>query len=157
MSARTKFSAGAIIIIGTLVWLGWVGTTQSKTYYHTISELGTLQGAALHQAMRVSGNVVDGSVVHHPGRVDFQLTEEGKTLNVSYVGDSPLPDTFKGGAQALAEGKLMPDGRFVAEQVQAKCASKYAATPSGAPAQTPKSQTTKQTMAQPQDASHPHS
>ncbi|HVA17060.1 MAG TPA: cytochrome c maturation protein CcmE, partial [Candidatus Dormibacteraeota bacterium] len=35
---------------------------------------------------------------------------------------------------ALAEGKLMPDGRFVAEQVQAKCASKYQATPGqGAP------------------------
>ena len=153
MSARTKFSAGAIIIIGTLVWLGWVGASQSKTYYHTISELSTLQGAALHQSMRVSGNVVDGSVVHHAKSVDFQLTEEGKTLNVSYVGDSPLPDTFKGGAQALAEGKLMPDGRFVAEQVQAKCASKYAASPGGAPAQTPKSQT----MAQPPNSSEPHS
>lgn len=153
MSARTKFSAGAVIIIGTLVWLGWVGASQSKTYYHTISELSTLRGAALRQSMRVSGNVVDGSVVHHEGRIDFQLTEEGKTLNVSYVGDSPLPDTFKGGAQALAEGKLMPDGRFVAQQVQAKCASKYAASPGGAPAQTPKSQT----MAQPQNSSEPHS
>lgn len=158
MSARTKFSAGAVIIIGTLVWLGWVGASQSKTYYHTISELSSLQGAALHQSMRVSGNVVDGSVVHHQGRIDFQLTEEGKTLNVSYVGDSPLPDTFKGGAQALAEGNLMPDGRFVAKEVQAKCASKYAASPGGTPAQTPESQTPKsQTMAQPQNSSEPHS
>jgi|SRR5690348_5327834 len=158
MSARTKFSAGAVIIIGTLVWLGWVGASQSKTYYHTISELSTLQGAALHQSMRVSGNVVDGSVVHRTGSVDFQLTEEGKTLNVSYVGDSPLPDTFKGGAQALAEGKLMPDGRFVAQQVQAKCASKYAASPGGAPEQTPRAQTPKsQTIAQPPNSSEPHS
>lgn len=134
MSARTKFSFGAIIIVGALVWLGWVGASQSKTYYHTISELGALQGAALHQRMRVSGNVVDGSIAHHPGRIDFTLTEEGKTLPVSYVGDSPLPDTFKGGAQALAEGKFMPDGRFVADQVQAKCASKYQATPGQQPA-----------------------
>jgi cytochrome c-type biogenesis protein CcmE len=48
---------------------------------------------------------------------------------VSYVGRDPLPDTFVDGAQALVEGKLMPDGRFVAEQVQAKCASKYEAAP----------------------------
>ena len=153
MSARTKFSVGAVIIVGALVWLGWVGASQSKTYYHTISELSALQGSALHQRMRVSGNVVDGSIKHLPGRIDFTLTEEGKTLPVSYVGDSPLPDTFKGGAQALAEGKLMPDGRFVAEQVQAKCASKYQATP-GQGAATPAKSTT---QAMPQNAAGPRS
>lgn len=153
MSARTKFSAGAIIIIGTLVWLGWIGTAQSKSYYHTISELSSLHGAALRQTMRVSGDVVDGSIVHHLGRVDFQLTEQGKTLAVSYVGNAPLPDTFKGGAQALAEGKLMPDGRFVAEEVQAKCASKYQATPGGTASGMPKSQS----EMQPQSVTAPHS
>jgi cytochrome c-type biogenesis protein CcmE len=45
-----------------------------------------------------------------------------------------LPDTFKDGAQALVEGKMMPDKHFVAEQVQAKCASKYEAAPVGTPA-----------------------
>lgn len=150
MNARFKFSIGAIIILGTLVWLGWVGASQSKTYYHTISELGTLQPAALHQRMRVSGNVVDGSIAHHPGRIDFILTEQGKTLPVSYVGDSPLPDTFKGGAQALAEGKLMSDGRFEADQVQAKCASKYQATPGQQPAAaSSQPQTKSQTKLQP--------
>jgi len=153
MSARTKFSVGAVIIVGALVWLGWVGASQSKTYYHTISELSALQGPALHQRMRVSGNVVDGSIKHLPGRIDFTLTEEGKTLPVSYVGDSPLPDTFKGGAQALAEGKLMPDGRFVAEEVQAKCASKYQATPGQGVASPAKSST----QATPQNAAGPRS
>lgn len=150
MTARIKFSIGAIIILGTLGWLGWVGASQSKTYYHTISELEALQGPAVRQRMRVSGNVVDGSIIHREGRIDFSLTEQGKTLPVSYVGDSPLPDTFKGGAQALAEGKLMPDGRFVADSVQAKCASKYSATPGEQPAAaTPKSQTQAQPQTQP--------
>jgi|SRR5579875_1168787 len=130
MSARNKFIAGAAIIIATLVWLGYVGATQSKTYYHTINELSTLHGAALHQRMRVSGDVVAGSIVHKPGSIDFTLAEQGKTLRVSYIGTAPLPDTFKGGAQALAEGRLT-GGRFIADQVQAKCASKYQATPAG--------------------------
>lgn len=134
MNARMKFIIGAVVIVGTLAWLGWVGTAQSKTYYHTISELQSLDNTAKHQRMRVSGDVVDGSIQRLPGRIDFVLAEEGKKLQVSYVGDSPLPDTFKGGAQALAEGKLMPDGRFVAEEVQAKCASKYQATPGQMPA-----------------------
>src|SRR5579864_8910523 len=133
MSARTKFSVGAVIIVGALVWLGWVGASQSKTYYHTITELSTLQGTALHQRMRVSGNVRNGSILRAAGRVDFVLEEQGRTVPVSYVGRDPLPDTFKDGAQALVEGRMKPDGRFEAEQIQAKCASKYEATPNQAP------------------------
>jgi cytochrome c-type biogenesis protein CcmE len=124
-----KFTIGAVIIIATVVWLGWIGVRQSKTYYHTIAELNTLHGSARLQRMRVSGNVVQGSIRRLPGRVDFVLEEQGKTLPVSYVGTDPLPDTFQGGAQALVEGREMPDGRFVAEAVQAKCASKYQALP----------------------------
>jgi cytochrome c-type biogenesis protein CcmE len=129
MKARSKFLIGSGIIILTLMALAYVGFTQSKTYYHTISELGTLSGSALHQRMRVSGNVRAGSIARGAGRVDFVLEEQGKTLPISYTGRDPLPDTFKDGAQALVEGRLTPDGHFNAEQVQAKCASKYEATP----------------------------
>lgn len=131
MKARGKFLIGSGIIVATLLVLAYVGFTQSKTYYHTISELPTLSAPALHQRMRVSGNVRAGSISHADGRVNFVLEEQGKDLPVSYVGRDPLPDTFKDGAQALVEGRLMPQGGFVAEQVQAKCASKYEATPPG--------------------------
>jgi cytochrome c-type biogenesis protein CcmE len=134
MKARGKFVIGSGIIVATLLFLAYVGFTQSKTYYHTISELSTLQGSALHQRMRVSGNVRAGSISHVDGRVDFVLEENGKALPVSYVGSDPLPDTFKDGAQALVEGRLMPQGAFVAQEVQAKCASKYQASPTGTPA-----------------------
>jgi cytochrome c-type biogenesis protein CcmE len=129
MKARSKFLIGSGIIVVTLISLAYVGFTQSKTYYHTISELETLRGAALRQRMRVSGNVRAGSIQHVAGRIDFVLEEQGRTLPISYTGRDPLPDTFKDGAQALVEGRINPDGRFNAEQVQAKCASKYEATP----------------------------
>jgi len=134
MKARKKFLVGSGIIVATLLALAYVGYTQSKTYYHTISELPTLSGSTLHQRMRVSGNVRAGTIVHLDGRTNFVLEEQGKILSVSYVGSDPLPDTFKDGAQALVEGRLQPDGSFTAEQVQAKCASKYEASPVGQPA-----------------------
>lgn len=139
MKARGKFIIGSAVIIVTLLALAYVGYTQSKTYYHTISELSTLHGAALHQRMRVSGDVLAGSIEHANGHVQFVLEESGKQLPVSYVGTEPLPDTFKGGAQALVEGRLTPQGSFVAEEVQAKCASKYQAAPVGSKMATGKS------------------
>jgi cytochrome c-type biogenesis protein CcmE len=137
VNARKKFVIGSFVIIATLAVLAYVGYTESKTYYHTISEVSAMHGSVLQQRMRVSGNVRDGSIQHVDGHIDFVLEEEGKTMPVSYMGKDPLPDTFKGGAQALVEGHLTPNGRFEAEQVQAKCASKYEAAPGAAPAQSP--------------------
>ena len=121
MKVRSKFLVGSGIIVITLVSLAYVGFTQSKTYYHTITELSTLQGMSLRQRMRVSGNVKNGTISHVPGGVDFVLTEQGRDLRVSYVGRDPLPDTFRDGAQALADGRLGPDNIFHASEVQAKC------------------------------------
>ncbi len=129
MKKQVKFGVGIGIILATLAWLGWVGARESKTYYHTIAELSTLKGADARHRLRVGGDVRPGSIARLPGRVDFMLLAEGKTLPVSYVGTDPLPDTFVDGSQALVDGRLMPDGRFVAEKVQAKCASKYEAAP----------------------------
>ena len=133
MKTKAKFAVGAGIILVALSCLAYAGFKQSKTYYHTISEIPTLSGAALHQRLRVGGDVKAGTIQHYSGRVDFVLVEQGKTLPVSYVGTDPLPDTFKDGAQCLVEGKVTPDGRFVAETIQAKCASKYEAAPGGQP------------------------
>jgi cytochrome c-type biogenesis protein CcmE len=131
VKAKTKFGIGIGIILVSLSSLAWLGAKQSQTYYHTIAELSTLNSSARSQRIRVGGDVSVGSIRHMPGRIDFVLNAEGKSLPVSYVGTDPLPDTFKDGAQCLVEGRAMPDGRFVAEQVQAKCASKYEAAPGG--------------------------
>jgi len=124
-----KFGVASGIIVAAIVWLGWVGVSESKTYYHTIAELESLSGSALQNRIRVGGDIRTGSIERFRGRIDFIIEQEGKALRVSYVGRDPLPDTFVDRAQALVEGKQMPDGRFLAEKVQAKCASKYEATP----------------------------
>jgi cytochrome c-type biogenesis protein CcmE len=126
---QRKFIIGAAIIVGTLAWLGFRGASESKAYYHTIAELDGLHGAAAHHRIRVAGDIRPGSIQHLTGRIDFVIVEQGHALDVSYVGRDPLPDTFKDGSQALVEGHRMPNGSFVAEKVQAKCASKYEAVP----------------------------
>ena len=107
--------------------------------YHTLAELDGLKGAERSQHMRIGGTVEEGSIHRMTGRVDFVLEGEGKALSVSYVGSDPLPDTFVDKSQALIEGKPTAEGRFVADHVQAKCASKYEAAPGG-PNTTPSDQ-----------------
>jgi cytochrome c-type biogenesis protein CcmE len=133
VKTKVKFTVGVGIIVASLVALAVLGARDSKTYYHTIAELPSLQGASVHQRMRIGGTVQPGSIERVQGRIDFILLGEGKSLPVSYVGSDPLPDTFVDNSQALVEGHTTANGRFVAERVQAKCASKYEATP-GQPA-----------------------
>jgi cytochrome c-type biogenesis protein CcmE len=128
---QAKFGVGISVIVVSLAFLAWLGYGESKTYYHTISELQTLKPADRAHRMRVGGTVAPGSIHHLNGRVDFILEGEGKQLPVSYIGSDPLPDTFVDKSQALVEGRPAADGRFVAEVVQAKCASKYEAAPGG--------------------------
>jgi cytochrome c-type biogenesis protein CcmE len=128
---QAKFGIGIGVIIVAMGFLAWLGYGESKTYYHTIAEIQTLQGRALKQRMRVGGTVAPNSIRRYSGRVDFVLEGEGKKLPVSYIGSDPLPDTFVDKSQALVEGSPDSEGRFVAEHVQAKCASKYEAAPGG--------------------------
>ena len=145
MKKQAKFGIGISVIVLSMVFLAWLGYGESKTYYHTIAELQKLKGADLAHRMRLGGTVQPGSIRRLSGRVDFVLQGEGKTLPISYVGSDPLPDTFVDNSQALVEGRPAPDGRFVAEHVQAKCASKYEAAPGG-DGSTPSKPTQRSTM-----------
>jgi len=126
MNKYAKFTALIVIIIGTLVWLATANVGETQTYYKTIAELKTLGDQASTKRLRVAGDVVKGSIERKGDQVAFLLAGEGQQLRVIYKGADPLPDTFRDGAQALAEGKLGDDGVFHAGKIQAKCASKYA-------------------------------
>jgi cytochrome c-type biogenesis protein CcmE len=138
MNTYLKFGLLVVAIIGTLVWLAVGGISESKTYYKTIAELKSLDGPEAARRVRVTGDVVPGSIRREGDRVHFQICEKDKavTLNVIYTGKDPLPDTFRDSAQAMADGKLQSDGTFHASSIAAKCPSKYEAAP-GKPAAQP--------------------
>lgn len=129
MKTYAKFGALVVTIIGVLALLATSGINESKTYYKTISELNKMGQKAMTQRVRVGGDVQEGSIVHNGRETSFVLQQDALKLKVVYSGMEPLPDTFKGGAQALADGRLGSDGVFEASKIQAKCASKYEAKP----------------------------
>jgi cytochrome c-type biogenesis protein CcmE len=134
MNKYAKFAALMAVVVGTLIWLGTAGSTESETYYKTVKELNSMSGKSKTSKIRVGGDVAGGSIIRKADIVEFTLQQENATLRVSYDGKDPLPDTFKDGAQALADGRLGPDGVFHANKIQAKCSSKYQSKPGEAPA-----------------------
>ncbi len=128
-----KIIVAAVVILATVGYLAFTGVRDTKSYYVTISELNAMGGKAYTRHLRVAGNVAPGSIKRAGTNASFQLLELGKTLQVSYQGSEPPPDTFKDDAQALAVGTYGRDGVFHATQLQAKCASKYAPAPGAVP------------------------
>ncbi len=129
MKKYGKFAALILVVIGALVWLASAGINETKTYYKTIAEVGQMGDQAYEKRLRVAGDVESGSIQHGAGRVEFTLVQDKLHLKVAYAGSEPLPDTFRDGAQALADGRMGKDGVFHASKIQAKCASKYEAKP----------------------------
>ena len=133
MSSQTsrflKFGGAAALIVVSLGYLAYTGVQQSKSYYVTIAELQGMGNGAYSKRLRVAGNVQPGSIKRSGTDVQFVLVENDKILSVIYSSTEPPPDTFKDNSQALAEGRIGRDGVFRANQLQAKCASKYTPQP----------------------------
>ena len=125
---QLKFVVGALAIVLTLTYLGFSGFNESMSYYQTVSELYAEKDTAYDKRLRVSGDVVAGSIKREGTVVNFTIQDpdnKSDLLNVRYVGKDPLPDTFRDYAQAVVAGEYGRDGLFVAKSMTAKCASKY--------------------------------
>jgi len=127
MSARVKILAGGAVIAAALIWLGFVGFEESKAYYITVDEYGSMKGTLGDKTLKLAGEVLPGSVDRSKPSMEFILASQDKQIRVRYVGTDIIPDTFKDGTKALVEGKAGADGVFQAAHIEAKCASKYEA------------------------------
>jgi cytochrome c-type biogenesis protein CcmE len=136
-SKTAQIGIAVAIIVGTIAWLAYSGYSASKSYYVTITELGGMGDNAYHSRLRVEGFVQPGSIEQDGTHSTFVLNgyeshspkaATGRRLTVQYKGSEPLPDAFKDNAQVLTEGTYGRDGVFHSTALQAKCASKYAAS-----------------------------
>jgi cytochrome c-type biogenesis protein CcmE len=79
------------------------------------------------KTLRIEGMVAPGSIEHRPGTRDFRfrVTRYRAELPVTYSG--VVPDTFQNCTGVTVRGVLGRDGVFRADEIVAKCPSKYEA------------------------------
>ncbi len=117
-------------VVGLLVAVAAVGYiimdgADDAVFAYTVDQAAEKNDDLVGKRFRVRGTVQEGSLKQKPGTLDvrFDLIHEGETITVAY--DKPLPDTFKPGIEVIAEGELGKNNVLTAENVIAKCPSKY--------------------------------
>jgi cytochrome c-type biogenesis protein CcmE len=94
------------------------------TFFFTPTQV-VANEAPRDRAFRVGGLVEAGSVKRQKDglTVRFNVTDTAKTIPIAYSGI--LPDLFREGKGVVVQGRLGPDGVFVATQVLAKHDENY--------------------------------
>lgn len=125
-----SFLLAGIAILGAVIYLVYANTQANAVYYMTVSELKHCSTSCTAQSVRVAGFVQPGSI-HHDDQnnvVTFTVVDNGQTLPVTYSG--VVPDIFGPNIQVVVEGHYTGQGPFQAQNLLAKCPSKFqSATP----------------------------
>jgi cytochrome c-type biogenesis protein CcmE len=117
--------AGGALVLG-MAYLVTTALQTSAVYYLTVGELAAKGPAVYGQQVRVAGDVTPGSVAKEDAGLAIRfLVQDGSGQLPVYYRGGPVPDIFGDEVQVVVEGKLGPDGTFVASTLLAKCPSKF--------------------------------
>ena len=127
MKSRHKKLAligGALAIIGIIAALVLNALNSNIALYITPTEVAAGK-APQGKLFRIGGLVKEGSISRQADGVtiSFVITDTAQDIPVAYKGI--LPDLFKEGKGAVAQGKLNESGTFVATEVLAKHDENY--------------------------------
>lgn len=119
---RVAWVVGGLVILAAAVALVLNAFQSNLVFFFTPSQIMAKE-APIDRTFRLGGLVVKGSVHRDGVQVNFQVTDTFRAVPVRYQGI--LPDLFKEGKGVVAQGKLGPDGVFVAQEVLAKHDENY--------------------------------
>ena len=144
MSKGVQIAIGAIAVALLLGWYGLTTMEANSTfrYYQTLEEFRAAGSAVTDQSLRIHAYVVAGSierdlpakqvrfaVQNDPPHAARAQGDTATTLPILFR-SLETPDLFKDGAEVVVEGKLDGQGSdtlFLADNVMAKCPSKFQA------------------------------
>ena len=115
----------AIAAVLGAVLLGMSALKDRAAYFYAPADVAR-KGLPLDRAVRIGGMVKDRSIRRAPDGVtiDFVVGDETPaTIPVRFTGIAP--DLFKENSGVVAEGRFLPSGLFVADEILAKHDENY--------------------------------
>jgi len=125
MKPRTRrlgIILGGVASIGVAAALVLNALNSSVAFFFTPTQVSAGE-APKARVFRVGGLVKEGTLRRDGMTVEFIITDTAQDTTVRYTGI--LPDLFKEGKGAVAQGRLDERGRFAATEVLAKHDENY--------------------------------
>jgi len=121
---RIALILGGLVILGLVVALVLNAFQSNLVFFFSPTQVAAGE-APQGKSFRIGGMVKAGTLKREADGVTlrFVVTDTEKDMVVAYKGI--LPDLFMEGKGAVAQGKLGPDGVFVASEVLAKHDENY--------------------------------
>ena len=129
MIAKPKHQRLVLIVIAAVAVLAAVllamwGLKDRAAYFYTAAEVAAGK-AEVDKPIRLGGMVEEGSIERLPDGVTIRFRVGDADGSVPVVYRGIVPDLFREGSGAVAEGRLSPDGTFVADNILAKHDERY--------------------------------
>jgi len=121
-SKRLALIVGGLASVGVASALVLNALNSNVAFFFTPTQVSAGE-APQGRAFRVGGLVKQGSLQRDQMTVRFVITDTARDMPVAYTGI--LPDLFKEGKGAVAQGRLNERGEFVASEVLAKHDENY--------------------------------
>ena len=121
---RIALIVGGLAVLGVAATLVLNAFQSNLLFFFSPSQI--LSGEAPRgRSFRMGGLVEEGSIKRQPDNVtvSFIVTDTAQKVRVNYRGI--LPDLFREGKVVVTQGKLGPDGVFLADEVLAKHDENY--------------------------------
>lgn len=121
---RIALIVGGLAVLGLVVTLVLNAFQSNLVFFFSPTQVAAGE-APKGKSFRIGGMVKEGSIKREADGVTlrFVMTDTEKDMVVAYKGI--LPDLFKEGKGAVAQGKLGEDGVFAASEVLAKHDENY--------------------------------
>ncbi|WP_301101707.1 cytochrome c maturation protein CcmE [Propionivibrio sp.] len=121
---RIALIIGGLVILGLVVALVLNAFQSNLVFFFSPTQVVAGE-APKGKSFRIGGMVREGSIKREPDGVTlrFVMTDTENDMTVAYTGI--LPDLFKEGKGAVAQGRLRDDGIFIASEVLAKHDENY--------------------------------
>ena len=129
MIAKPKHQRLVLIILAVAavvaaVLLAMWGLKDRAAYFYTPAEIAAGK-AEVGKPIRLGGMVEQGSIVHAKDGVTVSFSIGDGEARVPVVFRGIVPDLFREGSGAVAEGRMTAGGTFVADNILAKHDERY--------------------------------
>jgi len=126
-----KISIAVLAVLLAVGYLIFTGISDTGVYFRTVSEVIHQASILDGQSLRISGEVVDGTIQYDQDNLSLSFAvrdTENETMTMLARYQGVMPDAFKEDIEVILEGTYhQNDNLFNATIMLVKCPSKYVA------------------------------